>query len=401
MANVTETPDFDAGVYRIETTDPVIGGENGIANKGIKNLANRTLYLKEHLDVAETNISSLQSRSAAPQFLRNGVTELTVDQTPETTVDFDQVDTLYSVTNAAGASQVSIINLPEAGIYPNGTPIAFAVTGGNNTAVVNLRVSGDAGSDRIVDVGRGGQSSESAFLRLGDYITLFSNGTDKWIAFLQSNDMVGAVSAFAMSVAPSGWLKANGAAISRTSFARLFSVIGTTFGAGDGSTTFNLPDMRGEFLRGFDDSRGVDTSTIALVCNTLNASLTIECQDGTSGLFVGMTVTGTGIAPNTVITGLSRTAIAVNNFTTATNAGITLTFSQTRTFGSSQADMIKRHEHFLGQQANIVNGASPTTATIVDYDSASFANRYLLNTEYFGGLETRPRNIALLYCIKF
>jgi hypothetical protein len=126
MANVTETPDFDAGVYRIETTDPVIGGENGIANKGIKNLANRTLYLKEHLDDAETNISSLQSRSAAPQFLRNGVTELTVDQTPETTVDFDQVDTLYSVTNAAGASQVSIINLPEAGIYPNGTRAYYA-----------------------------------------------------------------------------------------------------------------------------------------------------------------------------------------------------------------------------------------------------------------------------------
>lgn len=53
MANVAETASFDAGVYRIETTDPVIGGETGIANKGIKNLANRTLYLKGHVDALE------------------------------------------------------------------------------------------------------------------------------------------------------------------------------------------------------------------------------------------------------------------------------------------------------------------------------------------------------------
>ena len=53
MANVTETASFDAGVYRIETTDPVIGGETGIANKGLKNLANRTTYLKEHVDALE------------------------------------------------------------------------------------------------------------------------------------------------------------------------------------------------------------------------------------------------------------------------------------------------------------------------------------------------------------
>lgn len=60
------------------------------------------------------------------------------------------------------------------------------------------------------------------------------------------------------SSAPAGWLKANGAAVSRTTYAALFAIIGTTFGAGDGSTTFNLPDVRGEFLRGLDDGRGVD-----------------------------------------------------------------------------------------------------------------------------------------------
>jgi len=55
-----------------------------------------------------------------------------------------------------------------------------------------------------------------------------------------------------------GFLKANGAVVSRTSYAALFAEIGTIYGVGDGSTTFNLPDSRGEFLRGWDDARGVD-----------------------------------------------------------------------------------------------------------------------------------------------
>jgi hypothetical protein len=70
---------------------------------------------------------------------------------------------------------------------------------------------------------------------------------------------VGAVEFFAMSTAPSGWLKANGAAVSRTTYSALFAAISTTFGAGDGSTTFNVPDLRGEFIRGFSDGRSVDS----------------------------------------------------------------------------------------------------------------------------------------------
>ena len=70
----------------------------------------------------------------------------------------------------------------------------------------------------------------------------------------------GQVAWFAVDTAPAGTLKANGAAVSRTTYAVLFAVIGTTFGVGDGSTTFNVPDMRGEFARGWDDGRGVDTS---------------------------------------------------------------------------------------------------------------------------------------------
>lgn len=68
----------------------------------------------------------------------------------------------------------------------------------------------------------------------------------------------GTIVHFAGSVAPGGFLKANGAAVSRAAYAALFLAIGTTYGAGDGATTFNLPDLRGEFVRGLDDGRGVD-----------------------------------------------------------------------------------------------------------------------------------------------
>jgi phage-related tail fiber protein len=70
---------------------------------------------------------------------------------------------------------------------------------------------------------------------------------------------VGAIIYFANSTIPTGYLKANGANVSRTTYAALFAAIGTLWGAGDGSTTFTLPDMRGEFIRCLDDGRGVDT----------------------------------------------------------------------------------------------------------------------------------------------
>ena len=68
----------------------------------------------------------------------------------------------------------------------------------------------------------------------------------------------GTVSAFAGGTAPSGYLECDGSQISRTTYSALFTAIGTTYGTGDDSTTFNLPDLRGEFIRGLDSSRGVD-----------------------------------------------------------------------------------------------------------------------------------------------
>lgn len=70
----------------------------------------------------------------------------------------------------------------------------------------------------------------------------------------------GIIAYFGARSAPNGWLACEGQAISRTTYAGIFKVIGTTFGSGDGTTTFNLPDGRGEFIRGWDNGKGVDPS---------------------------------------------------------------------------------------------------------------------------------------------
>lgn len=73
------------------------------------------------------------------------------------------------------------------------------------------------------------------------------------------NGPVSSIAFVARNTAPTGWIKANGAAVSRTTYAALFAAIGTTFGVGDGSTTFNVPDLRGYFPRGWNDDGSQDS----------------------------------------------------------------------------------------------------------------------------------------------
>ena len=74
---------------------------------------------------------------------------------------------------------------------------------------------------------------------------------------VQSLTLPGTVVYFANTSAPSGWIKANGASLSTTAYSKLFGAIGYTFGGSGGS--FNVPDLRGEFIRGWDDARGIDS----------------------------------------------------------------------------------------------------------------------------------------------
>jgi microcystin-dependent protein len=73
----------------------------------------------------------------------------------------------------------------------------------------------------------------------------------------------GSMMMYAATAAPSGWLLCNGSAVSRTTYATLFSAISTTYGTGDGSTTFNVPDCRGRFMAGYDPSNASGRLTAA------------------------------------------------------------------------------------------------------------------------------------------
>lgn len=85
------------------------------------------------------------------------------------------------------------------------------------------------------------------FNQLGDNDDYLKDAVIKAVA-------TGAVMAFAGSTTPTGWLLCDGSAVNRTTYADLFTVIGVTYGSGDGSTTFNLPDWRGRVIVGFDST---------------------------------------------------------------------------------------------------------------------------------------------------
>ena len=81
-------------------------------------------------------------------------------------------------------------------------------------------------------------------------------------AIKQLGTPIGSVLAYPIDDVPVHCLECNGAIISRETYPELFAVIGETYGTGDGVTTFKLPDLRGEFLRGWDNGRGVNSGRI-------------------------------------------------------------------------------------------------------------------------------------------
>jgi len=88
---------------------------------------------------------------------------------------------------------------------------------------------------------------------------------------------VGSVMPFMGSTAPGGYLECDGSAVSRSTYSRLYSVLGVKYGNGDGTTTFNLPDLRGQFIRGWSHGAGTDP----------NYATRTDRGDGTTGDNVG------------------------------------------------------------------------------------------------------------------
>ena len=153
----------------------------------------------------------------------------------------------------------------------------------------------------------------------------FNTLTNKWDCV---SNPAGTIQYFANATAPIGYLACDGNVASRNSYPELFNAIGTLYGVGDGVTTFNLPDLRGEFIRGIDNGRGADPG---------------------------------------------------------------------RLFGSFQPDEFKSHNHTLPSQSGGVMNLESLVTSANNDEGLSAANL----TGNTGGNETRPRNVALLPCIKY
>jgi microcystin-dependent protein len=143
----------------------------------------------------------------------------------------------------------------------------------------------------------------------------------------------GTVVAYMGTTAPPGWLLCDGSAVSRTEYSALLTVIGTASGGGDGSTTFNLPDFRGQFLRGLDNGRGVDPG---------------------------------------------------------------------RQLAAAQTDAVGAHNHSIhSASSGYASGGGGQYGVQLVYRADGTPNSSTYNTDNSSGAETRPKNIAVNYTIKY
>ena len=108
--------------------------------------------------------------------------------------------------------------------------------------------------------------------------------------------VVGAVVAFAGRTSPDGWLLCDGSAVSRTTYAALFAVIGTTYGSGDGSSTFNLPNLTDRFIQGSATAGTQKAAGLPNITGNIASRLTYDAWlgydfEGDNGAFVAGSTT--------------------------------------------------------------------------------------------------------------
>ena len=183
----------------------------------------------------------------------------------------------------------------------------------------------------------------------------------------------GSVFCMAVATVPSGYLECNGAEISRTTFAALFAVIGTAYGTGNTTTTFNIPDLRGEFVRGFDNGRGLDSGrNIAIVQLSQNKSHNHSASTSISdpGHFHHSFRSGNTADRQ------NNSSLTSSNFPASGTGAGDLNEAYNITHKTSQPN--------VGRTSNVNTGINAGT-----------------NVGNDGGGESRPRNIAMMYIIKF
>jgi len=142
----------------------------------------------------------------------------------------------------------------------------------------------------------------------------------------------GSVFCMATATVPSGYLECNGAAVSRSTYSTLFAVTGTLYGSGNGSTTFNLPDLRGEFVRGWDNGKGTDSGrsigTSQVDATDING-LTLDFTDPGHRHSTESGVDDEGDLPYRVQTERAADTLQIRGQTTSVTTGISASLSST------------------------------------------------------------------------
>lgn len=257
-------------------------------------------------------------------------------------------------TNHTGSQAISTIT----DLQTNLDAKANKITSATNSNLVKQDANGD-----MVDAGVSGASFNGA----NQLVKLDSNGKLAAIDGSQLTNLntsglpTGSIIPWEGSLTslPTGWLYADGSTISRTTYSNLFSHVGTKFGAGDGSSTFSIPDYRGRALRGTDNGAGVDPDASSRTINGVTQS----------------------------------------NSTSGTVQGDEMTSHDHHLFFAGSAD---NNSPALTSSNYALDTASVTWNTHYRYEilaTSSVANNG--KTSATGGNETRMKNIAVHYLIKY
>ncbi|MCZ4065729.1 phage tail protein [Oxalobacter aliiformigenes] len=208
MANLTDIPEWEEGIYQIEKTDRVLGGPGGPMNKQAQQLGNRTAYLKEQIEATEAALTEhKEAEDPYPQY----VTQQEMTDYVGTVVVQGQVNADWNATE--GAAEIK--NKP--GDFGGAT----AETAGKQ-GFVPAPEAGD--QDKVL------------------------TGSGEW-KYL-SGIAIGQEVMHYGTTPPPGCLVCDGSAVGRQTYPELYAVIGTTYGEGDGETTFNLPNKIDRFGQG-------------------------------------------------------------------------------------------------------------------------------------------------------
>ncbi|CEQ86116.1 Gifsy-2 prophage tail fiber protein [Salmonella enterica subsp. enterica serovar Typhi] len=231
MANLPETPQWESGIYQIEVSDPVLGGPDGISNRQAKQLASRTSYLKQKVEKSGTDLAAhIAAVDPHTQYATKASPTFTGTPTAPTPANGDNSKKLATTEFVAKALAALAGSAPE--------------------TLDTLKELADA-------LGNDPNFATTVLNKLAEKLAKDQNGADiPEPALFVKNLGLGEGSALPVGVPvpwpsatlPEGWLKCNGAAFSSEMYPNLAKAYPAN----------KLPDLRGEFIRGWDDERGID-----------------------------------------------------------------------------------------------------------------------------------------------